>query len=237
MQEQEEQHRSKFEEHHITVSEEIPKSTAKKLVVVLSILVVVLSALVAWKWYGQIQEYKAARNDDAAHIAQLSKELEELKAAVEKGSASDEATGKTLEEDFFSIKLPIGFQKKSGDRLFVFTAEPAQHYSYLNETTGDYFEVNVLQEDRESGVSPDYTWTYTYTDGGVGFQKLTTTVCDTSDEMCSSAGDGRLDVYVGSKERVSIAGRTVYFTFGNTKSEEPQSMDFVDVIVGGLNFN
>lgn len=213
------------------------KSKKKKvLLAALSVLVVGGTVALGWLWYSQVQDYKQRVAGLEATSQKLMQDIDKLlKEKEARGVTTPESIGERVEESFFSLTLPGGFTEKTGARIFTFTAEPSEHYSYVNNDTGDYFEVNVVSEG--SGVNPDYAWTYTATDGRVSLQKLTTEVCDASDELCTTSGDGRLDVFVKNEAQAQFSGKNVYFTFGNTKTETPTSLDFVDQIVDSLNFN
>lgn len=213
-----------------------PRKTKRKktpIIILLAMFALAALGLAGWKWYGQTQEYKENKNDAEKRISQLEQELNSLKK--EKDNDSETKQQSTVKEDFFTITLPSGFEKKQGAREFQFTGAPQQHYTYINNQTGEYFEVNIAGEG--SGVNPDYAWIYTYSGGKITLQKTTTEVCDKSDELCSSAEDGRLDVFIKNQNQSLINGRNIYFTFGNTKTEQPGSVAFVDEFISNLQFN
>ncbi len=182
------------------------------------IIVIIILGLV-----GGVGWYVFSKNKDSSEPSS-STQVEEQSEEAEQNA---EPEAKVIDNERFTLTLPNGFEE-SAERIFTYTAKPGKTYSYANATTGDYFELNF--EIAASGISSDYTWFFTEQNNKITLEKASTTVCSSAnDEMCTSAGNNRLDSYIGSKTQEDY-----YFTFGNTKTESPADVTFVDEFIENL---
>jgi hypothetical protein len=152
------------------------------------------------------------------------------------GSETDEPVAEepaVEDNEYFTLIIPEGYAAV-GERIFTYTGAPASTYSFKNAETNDYFEVNI--EPAQSGINPDFVWTYVYADGVFTLDKSDSTVCTAEeDEWCeTSGGNGRLDSAIFSEPSQEINGNVYYFTFGNTESEVVGDLSFVDLFFEGL---
>ncbi len=144
---------------------------------------------------------------------------------------TEESSGIQITTDDFTMTLPEGFEE-SNTRQFTFTGEPATTYTYLNSSTGEYFEVNL--NPAQSGINPDATWTYT-TDANknVSLVDSSDTVCSSAtDEWCTTDNNGRVDIYIANSDQTDQSG--VYFTAGYLNSEDITALDFVEEILNSI---
>jgi hypothetical protein len=181
----------------------------------------------------------------AAYLMSLEEEpapaetIESSEAATPEDLVSSETEEPVAEEpavednEYFTLEIPEGYDAV-GERIFTYTGAPASTYSFKNAETNDYFEVNI--EPAQSGINPDFVWTYVYADGVFTLDKSDSTVCTAEeDEWCeTSGGNGRLDSAIFSEPSQEINGNVYYFTFGNTESEVVGDLSFVDLFFEGL---
>lgn len=152
-------------------------------------------------------------------------------------SSDDESVEEATvdETEDYTLTVPEGFERID-ERQFTFTGAPERTYTYKNAETDDYFEVNI--DPADSGFNSDFTWIYTYSDGEFTLDKSDSTVCTPEEsEWCMYSGDnGRLDSAIFSEGGAGVDGAQVYFTFGNTESEEVGDLSYVDAFLEGVVF-
>lgn len=196
--------------------------SSKKLLLIIAVLAII-GALVFF-WLEQAED----ADDEADSVTETSQQQE---APDVEEPAEQEPT--VVENEYFTLALPAGFSATS-ERIFEFTGAPEQHFSFVNETTGDYFEVN--RDPAQSGAAGDFTWQYEYINGEFVVQDYDATLCDPAEDWCTTVGDGRLDAALWPLGNIEINGETFYFTFGSTQTESTDDLDFVDEFLGSLTF-
>lgn len=199
----------------------------------LIILVLLIIGFAGWFVFLRDNE-----EDNEAANEQTTTEQQETETtdSTESESSSEEATELTVDEtDDFTLTTPEGFERID-ERQFTFTGTPERTYTYKNAESEDYFEVNY--NPAESGINADFTWIYTYSDGEFTVDKSDSTVClpEESDWCEFSGGNGRLDSAIFSEGGAGVDGEAVYFTFGNTASEEVGDLSYVDTFLENISF-
>ena len=196
--------------------------SSKKLLIII-LMVAIVGALVFF-WLDQADD----TNDETIPTNETSQQQE---APDTEEPAEEEPL--TVENEYFTLALPAGFSP-TDERIFEFTGAPEQHFSFVNEATGDYFEVN--RGPAQSGAASDFTWQYEYIDGEFIIQDDDVSLCDPADDWCTTVGDGRLDAALWPLGNIEISGEIFYFTFGNTQSESTDDLVFVDEFLSSLTF-
>ena len=199
--------------------------SAKKILLALIILAII--GLVGFIWFQQDDQ---EADEDTQQAAETSEQVTEN----DEQAISDQSPEPTvIENDYFTLALPVGFSE-TDERIFTFTGAPQQHFSFINQSTGDYFEIN--RTPAQSGAASDFTWQYEYVDGEFIIQDTDVTLCDPAEDWCTTVGDARLDAALWPSGNIDINGDVYYFTFGNTQTESVDDLDFVDEFLAGLTF-
>lgn len=197
---------------------------SKKLLFITFLLVIV--GVLLFFWFEQAED----ADDEASPATATSQQQQEEVLDTEEPAAQQPTV---IENDYFTLTLPAGFSL-TDERIFEFTGAPEQHFSFVNATTGDYFEVN--RSPAQSGAASDFAWQYEYVAGEFIIQDNDVTLCDPAEDWCTTVGDGRLDAALWPSGNIEINGEVYYFTFGNTQAESVDDLEFVDEFLGSLTF-
>jgi hypothetical protein len=201
------------------------------LYALLILIILLIVGFAGWYvWNQQEDDTPATTTSETAAEAS-----EEATPTADESEPVSEAELAEDETAYYTLRIPEGFER-TGERIFTFTGAPSETFTYSNATTGDYFEVNVTPAD--SGINADFVWTYTYAAGSFTLDKSDSTVCmPADDEWCEfSGGNGRLDSAIFAQPEAPINGERIYFTFGNTTSEEVGDLTYVDTFLANISF-
>jgi len=182
--------------------------------------------------------YFMLQEEDSVPVenSQATEETEKAQQPTEEKSAPlDEAEAVLDETDYYTLIVPEDFERV-GDRIFTFTGQPEETFSYLDSTSGDYFEVNINPAD--SGLNADFVWTYIYTDGDFTLDMSDSTVClPEDDDWCEFSGaNDSLDSAIFAQPETLINGQRVYFTFGNTLSQSVGDLSYAEQFLENITF-
>lgn len=207
-----------------------PKKSHKlALVIILLVLFLIAGGAAA---YLMSQEEESTPAETSQTNQEATQQTEE---PAEEAETVEEAELVLDETDYYTLTVPEGFERVDG-RIFTFTGQPEETFSYLNIATSDYFEININPAD--SGLNADFVWTYTHSDGVFTLDKSDSTVClPEDDEWCEFSGaNDRLDSAIFAQPEAPINGQRVYFTFGNTSSQTVGNLSYVDQFLENIEF-
>lgn len=191
--------------------------------ILILLLIVVILAVGGIGWY-------VWQNNKDSNSSSPQNTQEQVTEPVNTNTSEDNQA--TVSNQYFDLLIPKGFTENN-ERIFTYTAQPEKTFSYINNTNGNYFEINI--NPAASGFSPDFVWQFTRNQEKVILQDKPTEICNpATEELCTTSGNNRLDVFIADKAGYSGSTPSYYFTFGNIKSEQVPDLAFVDTFISNL---
>lgn len=191
-------------------------------VVVVCLALALLTAL-GWIFYQNFIYKETPKKDTDLVVVEKDNE----------GDSDDSAKLEKVTTSDYTFELPKRFSKVS-EQQFTTTASLKAEASYLDQETGDYFEV-LKPAGAGGGMSADAFWSYSIGGGGaIVVEDRSLEQCKSGDFGCTN-GNGSTEAIVTPNESIKSES-SYYLAFGNTKREDVSKLDFINDILDSFSF-